>query len=143
MCSVDARNQRPCIPSFASKVGTISAGSRSADCLHGWRETNPTNAWPGKGLLLLTPPLRCAASKGCRSKTSRNVRVSRFGGNGRRLAGRACGRKGLVGKGRNSAPGRRSHKAKTHRTANRKAAPKARKEEDAQRRGRRVVRNRI
>jgi hypothetical protein len=31
-----------------AKVG--SAGSRNADCLHGWRETNPTSASP-KGFI--------------------------------------------------------------------------------------------
>lgn len=132
MSTANARNRRSCIPSFASKVGTISAGSRSADCLHDWRETNPTNAWLERAYCLFS---RCAVSKGCRSKWSRNVRIRRFGGSARRLAGRACGRRGLVGERRKSAPGQMSHKAKTQKTANRKAAPKIMQRRDAQQRG--------
>jgi hypothetical protein len=44
MSTVNARNRRSRIPSFASKSVQFSAGTRKADCLHGWRETNPTDA---------------------------------------------------------------------------------------------------
>ena len=76
-----------------------------------------------------SPPPWCAVSKGCRSKRSRNVRIRRFGGPARQLAGRACGRKGLVGERRGSAVGQMLHKAKMQKPANRKATLKPCKEE--------------
>jgi hypothetical protein len=105
-----------------------SAGSRNADCLHDWRETNPTSAGP-KGFIDFVLHLFGVVSKGCRSKRSRNVRISRFGGCGRTLAGRACGRKGLVGERREPAPSQMSHKAKMRKTANRKTTLNHAKEE--------------
>jgi len=35
---------------FVCQQKVCSAGSRNADCLHGWRETNPTSASP-KGFI--------------------------------------------------------------------------------------------
>lgn len=66
-----------------------------------------------------------AVSKGCRSQRLRNVRIGRFGEGLRKPAGRACGRKGLVGEGVGS--DRMSHKAKWHKTANRTSIQKAHK----------------
>jgi hypothetical protein len=111
-----------------------SAGSRNADCLHGWRETSPPpSAGPKWIYCFCSPPLRRTVSKGCRPKRSRNVRVSRFGGCGRKHAGRACGRKGLVGRKEGEAvPSQMSHKAKMWKTANRKTTLKSCREEDVQ-----------
>lgn len=100
--AVNARNRRLCIPSFASErsVQIQQAAATQIASMAGGRPSPPTPV-SERVFLLSSPPRPRAASKGCRSKTSRNVRISRLGGTGARWLVRACGRKGLVGEGRN------------------------------------------
>jgi hypothetical protein len=128
MSTVNARNRGSCIPSFASKVGTISAGSRSADCLHGWRETNPTNVWLERdycaSLMRGEQGMQVGKVKECENQAFWWICAQ--------TCRRACGRRGLVGERRESAPDQMSHKAKMQKTANQKAAPKIMQRRDAQ-----------
>jgi|SRR5450432_897669 hypothetical protein len=112
----------------AKSVQFQQAAAAQIACMAGEVLIPPTPGWKGF-TAVFSPPPRCALSKGCRSKRSRNVRIRRFGGSARKLAGRACGRKGLVGERRESAPVQMLHKAKMQKPANRKAAGKPCKEE--------------
>jgi hypothetical protein len=114
------------------KVGAIQqAAATQIACMAGERPI-PTSAGSKMIYCFCSPPLRCAVSKGCRPQEVRNVGISRVGGCGRKLAGSACGRKGLVGERREPAPSQMSHKTKMRKTANRKTTLKSCKEEDAQ-----------
>ena len=115
-----------------AKVGAIQqAAATQIACMAGER-TNPHQRRSKNDLLLLFSTSSMRGEQGMQSQEVRNVRISRVGGCGRKLAGRACGRKGLVGERREPAPSQMSHKAKMRKTANRKTTLKSCKEEDAQ-----------